>query len=293
MRTKTAIAAFLEDCKYEGLAEKSIDGYGWALNKLEAAFPRELPTTPQEIKRLLIDQVGLNQESRFDLWRRLCRLWTWLEREHGVKHVIIRERGPNSVVWFVSPPRRRKRIPRTLELHEIERLLITTKARREKAMIALILDTGIRVGELANLRWPDVTAAGVRVCGKTGQRFLPVTPKVRQYMLGLGDGYHIWMGRPEPLSGSGCQQVIRRAMYAAGFQPPKAGPHMLRHTFGRHWITGNGDVFSLQRILGHSNVSTTMLYVTLSTGDLESQHSKFSPMRALALEGGAIQQQLM
>jgi len=151
-------------------------------------------------------------------------------------------------------------------------------------MIALVLDTGIRIGELAGLRWQHLTGGTIHVSGKTGERIVPISTHVRQALVGLGDGDHVWTGRKGPLTRSGVAQVVRRALYRAGLRPPKAGPHMLRHTFGRHYIMAGGDVFSLQRIMGHRDVSTTMMYVHLSTADLEAQHAKYSPVRALDLD---------
>ena len=283
MKTADAVAAFLEDCEYSGLATKSIQGYEWALKKLVTAFPDEFPAESNQVKKFLIKQQGLNQESRYDLWRRLCRLWRWMGKEYKTYNIMVDDsRKPPE--YKVSPPRRRRLLPRTLEDYEIDLLLDRTEGRRDKAMIQLIMDTGIRIGELAALRWPDVTLKGIRVPiqGKTGQRVVPISSTARQMMVGLGDSHNIWLGPKGPLTTSGCQQAIRRAMYNAGFAPPKAGPHMLRHTFGREWITLGGNQFALQRIFGHSTLSTTSIYVTLSTKDLEDEHAKFSPLRARA-----------
>ena len=76
----------------------------------------------------------------------------------------------------------------------------------------------------------------------------------------------------------GLQQIVRRNMRNAGFKPPKIGPHTLRHTFGMQYILRGGDVFSLQRIMGHTRIETTMIYVNMSTELVAQQHRKFSPM---------------
>ena len=148
-------------------------------------------------------------------------------------------------------------------------------------MIAMLLDTGTRIGELAALRWENIRSNAIQVDGKTGARIVPISSRVRQLLVGLGDDVHIWTGRLGPMTRSGVEQTVRKALRIAGFHPPKAGPHMLRHTFGRHYIMAGGDVVSLQRILGHADISTTMLYIHLSADDLEEQHRRFSPMRNL------------
>ena len=70
-------------------------------------------------------------------------------------------------------------------------------------------------------------------------------------------------------------------MRNAGLLPLKIGQHALRHTFGTQYILKGGDVFSLQRIMGHTRIETTMPYVNMSTELVAQQHRKFSPMAAI------------
>ena len=115
--------------------------------------------------------------------------------------------------------------------------------------------------------------------GKSGERPIPLSPRVQQLLVGLGNTEHVWLGRYGPLTLHGVKLATRRALAKVGVYAPKAGPHMLRHTFGRHYIRRGGDVFSLQRIMGHQRLSTTMIYVAMNTNDLQEQHAKFSPLR--------------
>lgn len=272
MRTDRAIDLFLTECRYLSLAPKTLSAYQWALRKLQAAH-RTIPTRAEALVKLIADQ-DLGQESKHDLWRVLRRLYRWLSARHRVANAMA----------DVPPPRRRKRLPRTLEASEIARLLQVTRERRDRAMLALLLDTGIRIGELANLRWTDVQPGAVRVDGKTGQRVVPVSPNVLQLLLGLGDGDHIWVGRKGPLTWSGVNQAVRRALYRAGISGSKSGPHMLRHTFGTAYIRDGGNIRVLQEIMGHQDLKTTMIYVHLAGRDLSADHARHSPLRALDLD---------
>ena len=76
----------------------------------------------------------------------------------------------------------------------------------------------------------------------------------------------------------GLETLIRRRMRDAGFRPPKIGAHMLRHTFRVQYILQGGDIPSLMRIMGHSDVASTMLYAEMSNEVIAEQHRKFSPM---------------
>ena len=272
MRTLDAVSAYLTQCRYRGLSPKTIVSYRWALRKLLVRHGTP-PTHREELLELIADPA-LGPTSRRDLWRMLRTFYRWLYPEGK------RRRNPMDAV---PPPRVPRILPRVLEDGEISRLLHATHSRRDRAMVALTLDTGVRVGELAGLRWAHVKSKVIQVSGKTGPRLVPTSSQVRQLLVGLGDTEHIWTGRQGPLTRSGVEQVIRRCMAAAGFRPPKAGAHTLRHTMGRSYIMNGGDVFSLQRILGHRDVSTTMLYVHLSTRDLEEQHARYSPVANIEL----------
>ena len=270
-KTRVAIKGFLTAARYRGLAPKTISAYSWALDKLARA-QETLPTRPEQLMELISDK-DLAPTSRHDLRRVLRTFYRW----------IYSDGRQNNPMERVPALRTRRQLPRTLEAGEISRLLASARSRRDRAMVAMILDTGARVGELAALRWENIKLNAVHVDGKTGARIIPISSRVRQLLIGLGDGDHIWMGRLGPMTRSGVEQTIRKTLWRAGFRPPKAGAHMLRHTFGRHYIMAGGDVFSLQRIMGHADVSTTMLYVHLSISDLEEQHRRFSPMRNLEL----------
>ena len=54
-------------------------------------------------------------------------------------------------------------------------------------------------------------------------------------------------------------------------------PHLLRHTFAVHFLRRGGDVFSLQRLMGHASLTTTRQYVALTSGDLVAAHQRHSP----------------
>ena len=73
-------------------------------------------------------------------------------------------------------------------------------------------------------------------------------------------------------------------MNSVGINPPKSGPHVLRHTFALRYMLNGGDVFSLQRIMGHSNIQSTMIYVHMSAVILSERHAQFSPLAGLRFE---------
>lgn len=275
--TRHAIDAFLLECRSRNLSESTLAAYDWSLGKLAAAYP-ELPTSVEPLIELLASQV-LASESRYDLWRVLRTFYTW---------AAIRYDTPNAMAE-IRRPQRDQLLPRTLEEYEIRDLISTIDDQRDLAMVMLILDTGIRLAEVAGLRWSHIRGNRVLILrGKGGnQRYVFIRPETIRVLEGLGDDIHIWVssqpGRRygSPLTRSGVQQAIKRILRKAGIHPPKAGPHLLRHTYGRHFIRRGGGVTHLQRIMGHAEVSTTMIYVQLNDADIEEQQFDFSPIAGL------------
>ena len=268
MRTDHAINMFLDSRRSRLLSKSTIDTYEWALTKMEEMYPEELPETKDELQRIFIENAELSPASLRTIWHRLRIFWGWAEGE-GICANIMSD---------IPVPMMRRKLPRVLSSSEVKHLLRCTDGEREYAILAVLLDTGMRVGELASMTRDKVGPDGILVSGKTGDRVVPINQNVLDLLDKQGDERGIWIGCQGRLTGWGLQQIVRRTMRRAGFKPPKIGPHTLRHTFGVQYIINGGDMFSLQRIMGHQRLSTTMVYVAMSTELVARQHAKFSPM---------------
>ena len=274
MRTDYAAREFLRSRKLRDVSDRTIEAYTWALSKLTAVYPDKLPTKAEEMHEVFTAFPDLSPESRKSLWRRLGTFCRWLEREGY---------SPNLMANIPAPLCRRK-LPRTLSESETQHLLASIDDERDYAIMVVLLDTGIRVGELASVTRDALSPNGIRVSGKTGDRIVPISPGVFDLVSRQGDEGGIWKSRGGHrgyLGTWGLKEIVRRQMLGAGFRPPKIGPHTLRHTFGTQYMLNGGDVFSLRRIMGHSRIETTMLYAEMSDTLVAQQHRKFSPMARL------------
>ena len=268
MNTADAIQLFNENRRSRNVTENTLWGYNWALGKMADVYPVRLPESREDIERLLNSHAELAPDSLQGLWRKLRTFWIWAEAAGVAKNVMA----------DVPAPLARTKLPRTLEPSGIRRLLDAARSDRDYAVLALFLDSGVRVGELASLRRDDIQRNSIRVTGKVGDRIVPISPRVRALVKRQGDSRSVWIGSQGPLTISGLQRIVRLTMLSAGFSPPKIGPHTLRHTFALQYIVNGGDLSSLQRILGHRKVETTMIYAGMSIEMLTKQHSKYSPM---------------
>ena len=172
-----------------------------------------------------------------------------------------------------------------------------TNPGRDLAMVLLMLDCGLRVSELININVEDVNLAEgyIKISAGKGnkERMVPIGSFVQKM---------IWKylnhSRPQPvtekitrlflcdgglpLSSNGVQQMLRRCARRAGISGVRCSPHTFRHTFAKNYLMNGGDIFSLQKILGHSSLASVRVYLNLFATDLKTQHRRFSPVDNMA-----------
>jgi integrase/recombinase XerD len=176
-------------------------------------------------------------------------------------------------------PRRTRKLPRTLSAGEAERLIaaangVTPRAFRDRALIELLYGAGLRVSEAVGLEKGSVDLDDrlVRVVGKGGrERIVPIgrqaAEALRRY-LARGRPSLDRRHRPElflnakggALTRAGAFLILRRLAAAAGLDPQRVHPHLLRHSFATHLLEGGADLRSVQEMLGHADLGTTELY---------------------------------
>jgi site-specific recombinase XerD len=85
----------------------------------------------------------------------------------------------------------------------------------------------------------------------------------------------------DPLTRAGLLQLMERLGKVAGLQGVRCSPHTCRHTAALRFLNAGGNVFSLQQLLGHTDLTMTQRYLNLAEADLESQARRFSPVDSL------------
>jgi site-specific recombinase XerD len=161
------------------------------------------------------------------------------------------------------------------------------QAGRDEAIVAFLVDTGVRASELCALRFSDfdITAKRATVEGKGGKTrpvyFGRITARALwQYLRDEGreiDEPLFQSERGDALTRSGLQQLVERLAIAAKIAGVRASPHTFRHTFAISFLRSGGNQFSLMSLLGHTNLQMTARYVKLAQADVENQHRAHSP----------------
>lgn len=165
---------------------------------------------------------------------------------------------------------------------------------RDYCIMLVLLDTGLRLSELANIRLEDVEMSErrIKVLGKGAkERYVFFETKTRnalkKYIDVRGKGLHhsfLWITREDaPLARHTIQERINLYGKMAGLKNVRVSPHTFRHTFAKLFITNGGNTLALQKLLGHSTLEMVRHYVNLWGTDLQAMHRQFSPVDRLLL----------
>ncbi|HIV13799.1 MAG: site-specific tyrosine recombinase XerD [Clostridiales bacterium] len=195
----------------------------------------------------------------------------------------------------LKPPKVEKKMPEVLTVREVDLLLAqpsqeTPKGIRDKAMLELLYATGIRVSELIHLTWPDVNLSmGYITCRERDkERVIPFGSVARRALHHyLADARKVFVGDQEtevlftncsgkPMSRQGFWKILKGYAASAGIEKDIT-PHTLRHSFAAHLIQNGADVRSVQEMMGHSDISTTQMYVNMNVYKIRDVYAKTHP----------------
>lgn len=267
---------FIEDCKLRELSPKTIVGYVSHIKALVRASS-EFPPTPDMVQHLLASVKG-GKHNADSHYRTYNALGNYAEREYGIPnfmHKVVRPRVPKQIMPTIT----------NTELNQLA-MVLNSAPSRDKAIIALFVDTAIRNGEAVNLKRKDILEDRIIITGKTGSRVAPLSPVTRELLLALPvyeDGY-VFHGtdshKNTPLGLTGLYKVVRKYLLKIGYQGKQFGSQTLRRSFGRFHLLDGGDMQSLSLILGHKNITTTAnYYAPLLDEDVIKIHHQHTPGR--------------
>lgn len=201
----------------------------------------------------------------------------------------------NPVTRLKHPKATKKIIPAFTQEH-IEKMLSTCDTHtdigfRDYVILLLLLDTGMRVSELASLRVEDVNLHGcyVKVFGKgRKEREIGIYPEMAKLLWKYIHKYRkpvdpdekaLFLGREGSLKAASVQSVIKKIKRRSGLDDVKVSAHVFRHTFAKMYLEHGGEVFKLSREMGHSSVQVTKIYLEdFGSTEARKEHNSYSPL---------------
>ena len=197
----------------------------------------------------------------------------------------------------LKAPRIEKKLPGILTVDEVECLLAqpndkSAKDIRDKAMLELLYATGIRVTELTSLKVSEVNMKlSYIICKDNGrERIIPFGRNARKALERYLNGARSAMLKGNesdilftncsgsPMSRQGFWKLIKFYAKKAGITSDIT-PHTIRHSFAAHLVENGADLHAVQEMMGHSDISTTQLYVNLNAGKVREVYAKAHPRR--------------
>jgi len=217
------------------------------------------------------------------------------------KFLVRTERIESSPVSVVRTPRQNKRLPKLLDVAQMEALLAapdtsTLLGARDRAILETIYSAGLRISELVGLDLDDIDefTGALRIEGKgRKERLVPLggmaVEAIEAYLALRNAQFDAHRRGPlfvnrfgRRLSARSVRRKLDKYLLIAGI-PFHVSPHALRHSFATHMLDAGADLRSVQEMLGHASLSTTQVYTHLTTRRLKDVYRRAHP---LAVGGG-------
>lgn len=277
-----------------GLAQNTLDAYGRDLRAYARFLQQHGLTnfvdTEKEAVRAYLEQLHNLGRASSTISRNLAAIKSFY---HFLVGEDIIDKDPTE---YLESPKVAKRLPRVLNLSEVEALLNQPDLEdahsiRDKAMLEVIYATGIRVSELVSLNLLDINLESgyLRCLGKGNkERIVPLGSVAVKYL-----ELYLQVARVElvkrsgetalfvnhhgrRLTRQGFWKIIKRYAKEANIDE-NITPHTLRHSFATHLLENGADLRSVQEMLGHADISTTQIYTHITRNRLQEVYRKSHP----------------
>ena len=226
--------------------------------------------------------------------RAIRAFWSWAETEGYIIHNLFHQ---------VKVPKAPKKVMPTFTTEQLQALFLavdtsTVTGFRDYTIFVILLDTAIRCSELTDLRVEDVNleAGWLKVRGKGArERIVPIASKAQRAIWKYINMYRTEPDSPRydnlflthdgrPLTKDRLGKIMKRYGSRARMTGVRCSPHTMRHTAAIRYLRDGGDVFTLQRIMGHSTLDVLRIYVNMSYPDVKDAHRRHSPADNIELK---------
>lgn len=180
---------------------------------------------------------------------------------------------------LIPVPKRSTKPPVCITHEQVSELIEATPNIRCKAIISLLYSSGIRVSELCSLNRNQLQKGKFTITGKGGKSRLcfydtRTEALVRQYLATRKDESPALFYTPHGrISPGTVQELFKRLRKKTGIE--SVHPHTLRHTFATELMQSGMHIYTLSRLLGHSNIQTTQVYLHLADPQLQDEYQKY------------------
>jgi len=197
---------------------------------------------------------------------------------------------------FVIPsqfyPRKENKLPQVFSVDQVKQLVSVIANMKHRVIISLFYGTGLRMDELCHVRIADIDSKAfqIKVTGKGRKDRFTILPKqllpeLRAYYLQHKPQAYLFEGQTKgkPMHCRSIQHFVQRYITVIGLGNKNYSAHTLRHSFATHLLDAGVDIHTIKELLGHSSISTTMVYLHLQQSKRASLVSPFDAMEKSVL----------
>lgn len=274
----------------KGLSKNTLSSYETDLRK----FALFLEDTGRDLSSAsandIVDFIDLLRGKGYAL-SSICRYISSIKAFY--KYLMIEKLMDSDPAETIQIPKKWERVPKALGLDDIRAVLDAKHAgrtvRRDSSMIELLYASGLRVSELIAIKLGDINfeAGFIRVLGKGDkERVVPVNTRALARIKGYvqeerpsiikkkQSSYLFVTASGRPMTRQRFWQTIKAVGRQIGIE---LSPHTVRHCFATHLLEGGADLRSVQKMLGHSDISTTQIYTKVTTDRIKKVFNKYHP----------------
>jgi len=274
----------------KGLSKNTLSSYATDLRKYKGFLEERGKEVTAALRGDIVDFVESLRNNGYST-PSVCRYLSSIKALY--KYLLIEKALDNDPSENIHMPKKWDRLPKALSISEVMDLLqgsFSAKTiMRDSSMLELLYSSGLRVSELVKIKLGDVhfDAGFVRVFGKGAkERVVPVNMralgKMKNYIaqeraetLGKRQSPYLFVTkRGKPMSRQRFWQTLKAIGKQAGLE---ISPHTIRHCFATHLLEGGADLRSVQKMLGHSDISTTQIYTKVTTDRIKKVFKTYHP----------------
>jgi integrase/recombinase XerD len=289
------IQAFLTYLTAEkGLSKNTIASYHLDLKKFSAFLAPKEKDLPTFSKTDIVDFIQKLREQGYST-ASVCRFISTMKSL--CKYLLLENRITEDPSENLDSPKKWERLPKAISIEDVATFLKAGDSgtssdpvmSRDAVMFELLYSSGLRVSELISLRLEDISfdAGFLRVIGKgSKERIVPLhmraLEKLKRYvgverpqiLRKKNSPYLFVTRRGGPMTRQRFWQTMKKLGKKTGLD---ISPHTIRHSFATHLLEGGADLRSLQKLLGHADISTTQIYTKVTTDRLKQVYLKHHP----------------
>ena len=291
IKEKTSFEEYLKDIR--NYSNYTIINYLEDLKKYEEFLEKEsldyLKVEYSDIRLYLMYLKEDKKEKNSSVCRNLSALRTFYN------YLLNKKITKTNPFIYIEGPKKEKRLPRYFEYNELEELFKvpdtkTPLGQRDLLILEMLYASGVRVGELVNIKVNDINMSErkVVILGKGNKERIAYFGEYAKDILKLylEDGYkklnensldYLFLNnKKNKLTERGVRDILTRIIKKTSLNK-NISPHMLRHTFATHLLNEGCDILSVQKLLGHESIAATGIYTHVTTAHLKEVYYKNFP----------------